>query len=196
MKKSILISLITAIALSIVLYPILIQLVVYLHTVVLGVIFFCMVLALFFLILLLRKQTIHLAFSKIRMIILLYSIALIILLFFRPSDQNYHSINLIPFSTISLYLSGTVNGLISFYNLGANIALFIPFGIFLKLKEHTQIQQIFIPLLSISLIELLQYITERGSLDIDDLILNVLGFFIGYLLTPFFTMVFKVNMQK
>ncbi|WP_176699601.1 hypothetical protein [Neobacillus massiliamazoniensis] len=64
----------------------------------------------------------------------LYTIAILVLLFFRPNDQSYQSWNLIPFSTISFYFSGKVNWLISFYNLSANIGLFIPYGIFLMIK--------------------------------------------------------------
>jgi glycopeptide antibiotics resistance protein len=194
MKKSFLVSLIISIALFLILSPVLFQLVVYLHPVVLGVIFFCLVLAVFFLLLFIRKQTLHLPYSKIRILLLLYTIALIILLFFRPIDQIYQSINLVPFSTIPFYLSGKVNGLISFYNLGANIGLFIPFGIFLKVKIRSIFPLFYIPILFISLIELLQYFTMRGSLDIDDLILNVLGFFLGYLVYPFFTKIFKVSL--
>ncbi|MCM3691313.1 VanZ family protein [Neobacillus niacini] len=196
MKISFLVSLIVAIALSVILSPFLIQLVVYLHPVVLGVILFCLVLAIFFGILFIRKQTIPLPYSKVRLLLLLYTIALFILLFFRPSDQSYQSINLVPFSTISFYLSGKVTGLISFYNLAANIALFIPFGIFLKMNERTIYQFLYIPILFISLIEFLQYLSARGSLDIDDLLLNVLGFFIGYIVYPIFIKVFKVSLQK
>jgi glycopeptide antibiotics resistance protein len=196
MKKSFLVSLIISIVLFLILSPVLFQLMVYLHLVVLGVILFCLVLAVFFIVLLIRKQTFHLPYSKIRILLVLYSIALFILLFFRPSDQIYQSINLVPFSTISFYLSGKVNGLVSFYNLAANIALFIPFGIFLKMKERSIFQLVYIPILFISLIEWLQYFTVRGSMDIDDLILNVLGFFIGYLVYPLFTKIFKVSLQK
>jgi glycopeptide antibiotics resistance protein len=110
--------------------------------------------------------------------------------------SSYQSINLVPFSTISFYLSGEANGLVSFFNLAANIALFIPFGIFLKMKERSIFQLVYIPILFISLIELLQYFTLRGSLDIDDFILNVLGFFIGYLVYPLFTKILKVSLQK
>jgi glycopeptide antibiotics resistance protein len=196
MKKSLLLSFIVSIALFLLLAPVLFQLMVYLHPVVLVVLLFCLVLAVFFLVLFIRKQTLHLPYPKIRILLLLYSIALFILLFYRPSDQIYQSINLVPFSTISFYLSGKVNGLISFYNLAANIALFIPFGIFLKMKERSIYQLLYIPFLVISSIELFQFFTARGSLDIDDLILNVSGFFLGYLVYPFFTKIFKVSLLK
>ncbi|WP_281176533.1 VanZ family protein [Cytobacillus solani] len=48
------------------------------------------------------------------------------------------------------------------------------------------------PFLLISLIEILQFITHRGSLDIDDLILNLFGIFIGYLLYPAFKRIFQL----
>jgi glycopeptide antibiotics resistance protein len=196
MKTLLLVSLIASISLFLILSPVLFQLMVYLHPVVIGVVLFCLVMAVFLLALFIRKQTLQLPYSKIRILLLLYLFGLFILLFFRPSDQTYQSINLIPFSTISFYLSGEVNGLISFYNLAANIGLFLPFGVFLKMKECTIFQLFYIPIVFISLIELLQYITLRGSLDIDDLILNVLGFFIGYLLYPLLNTVIKVSLGK
>ncbi|MEH7014688.1 VanZ family protein, partial [Neobacillus niacini] len=177
-------------------YPVLLQLISYLHPLVYGVVLFCVVIAVFFIVLFIRKKTIQVPYSKLRILMLLYSIALIILLFFRPSDQTYQSINLVPFSTIAFYLSGKVNGIISFYNLAANIGLFIPFGIFLYVKIRSPFQLFYLPIIFILLIELLQYFTRRGSLDIDDLILNVLGFFIGYLLYPLFNQVVKVPLQK
>ncbi|WP_260631675.1 VanZ family protein [Neobacillus niacini] len=196
MKKSLIISLIASIALFLILSPILFQLIDYLHPVVIGVVFFCMVMAVFLLALFIRKQTVQFSYSKIRILLLLYSFGLFILLFFRPSDQIYQSINLIPFSTISFYLSGEVNGLISFYNLAANIGLFLPFGFFLKMRKCTIFQLLYIPIFFISSIELLQYFSQSGSMDIDDLILNVLGFYIGYLLYPFFNRVVTVSYQN
>ena len=47
-------------------------------------------------------------------------------------------------------------------------------------------QLLFITVCSISTIEWLQLITKRGSLDIDDFILNVLGVCLGYLIYSFF----------
>jgi VanZ like family len=196
MKKSFLISLIISIVLFLLASPFLFQIIIYLHPVVLGVILFCMVVTVFFIVLFIRKETIKVPYSKFSMLLLLYSFALFILLFFRPSDQTYHSLNLIPFSTIAFYFSGKVNGLISFYNLAGNIGLFIPFGIFLIVKKRSPFQLFYLPLLFTSLIELLQFITGRGSLDIDDFMLNVLGFFIGYLLYPFFDQIIKVSFQK
>jgi glycopeptide antibiotics resistance protein len=193
MKKLLLFSLISSMILFLIVSPFLKDLMAYLHPIVLFVVFFCIAAAVFFLALLFRKITLMLRYSHLRIIILLYSISLMILLFFRPSDQNYQSVNLIPFSTIAFYLSGEVNGLISFYNLAANIVLFLPFGIFLKVKKLPPIPLFAFPIFIISLIELLQYFTHRGSLDIDDLILNIFGFYIGYLLFPLFNRIIKIT---
>lgn len=193
MKKSFLLSLLIAILLFAFYYTVLVQLTSYLHPIVLGVVLFCMVIAVFFIVIVIRKEMIQLRYSDFCMLLLLYTIALFILLFFRPGNHAYQSINLVPFSTIAFYLSGKVNGLIAFYNLAANIGLFIPFGLFLKVKKCSTIQLFYIPILFISSIELLQYFTGRGSLDIDDLILNVIGFFIGYLLFPLFNRMIKVT---
>lgn len=193
MKKSLLLSLIISIVLFLLSSPVLLQLVSYLHPVVLAVVLFCIVMAVFFFVFLLRQETIRIAYYKLSLLMLFYSFGLFILLFFRPSDQTYQSLNLIPFSTIGFYLSGEVDGLISFYNLAANIGLFIPFGIFLRVKDRSQLQLFYLPFLLVLLIELLQYYSRRGSMDIDDLILNVLGFFIGYLFHSLFNKVFKVS---
>ena len=192
MKKFLLLTLIISIFIFLLLSPVLLQLVSYLHPVVLGVVFFCIVMSVLFFIYLIRRETIQISYSNLRFLLLFYSFGLFILLFFRHSDQSYQSLNLIPLSTIAFYLSGKVNGLIVFYNLAANIGLFIPYGIFLMVKNRSRFQLFYLPFLFISMIEILQYVSQRGSMDIDDLILNVLGFYIGYLLHPLFNKVIKV----
>jgi glycopeptide antibiotics resistance protein len=69
-------------------------------------------------------------------------------------------------------------------NLGGNIFLFIPIGYFLP-RFWPFLRNFFSFLLTctmaITLVELLQLVTLRGSLDIDDLILNLGGMLVGYL---------------
>ncbi|NMD70923.1 VanZ family protein [Bacillus sp. DNRA2] len=133
----------------------------------------------------------------IHYLIIMYSIALFILLFFRPNEQDYDSMNLKPFATIFNYLSGQVNFLIAFYNIAANIGLFIPYGLYIDLKtksaKYRYFFQIIIPIFVISAIEFLQYITQRGSLDIDDLILNVIGVYVGYGFAPIIKRIIQVD---
>ena len=187
MKKPLLIALILSMVVFLLLSPVFIKLTFYLHPIVLAVVLFCMVLLLFYIVLVFRKETIHLPYSLIKIVLTLYTFALLILLFFRPNNQNYHSMNLVPFSTISYFLSGKVNWLISFYNLAANIGLFIPYGIYLMMRNQgAKLKLIIFPVTAIALIEILQFLTHRGSMDVDDLILNFLGVVIGYLFYPTF----------
>jgi glycopeptide antibiotics resistance protein len=120
---------------------------------------------------------------------------LLILLFFRPKGQSYGTINLIPLDTINFYLSGNVAYLIALYNLGANIVLFIPFGLYYRYiyKTPAMKQLLIITVCSIGTIEWLQFITKRGSLDIDDLMLNVLGVCLGYFIHAFFQKVLVIK---
>lgn len=74
-------------------------------------------------------------------------------------------------------------------NLGGNIFLFIPIGYFLPrlwTKMHRFFPFFFTCTLSICLVELLQLFTLLGSLDIDDLILNLFGMILGYLIFVIF----------
>lgn len=187
MKKTYLLSLMISMGIFFVFSSVLFRLTSYLHPIVLLVVFFCLFSIILAILLSVRKETIHISFSLLKIILVVYTVTLLILLFFRPNEQPYHSWNLIPFSTISYFLSGKVNGLVAFYNLAANIGLFIPYGIFLMIRKiRSTLFLILVPIVAISGIEILQLITHRGSLDIDDLILNLCGVFIGYWASPFF----------
>lgn len=69
-----------------------------------------------------------------------------------------------------------------FLNLFGNIALFVPMGIIFK---QLSLKPFIICILSLGLIitiEILQYITQKGIFDVLDIILNVLGIGIGYMI--------------
>ncbi|MCM1513550.1 MAG: VanZ family protein [Anaeroplasma bactoclasticum] len=71
---------------------------------------------------------------------------------------------------------------IVFLNLFGNIALFVPLGILLK---QFSLKPFLLGILSLGLIitiELLQYITQKGIFDVLDIVLNVLGITIGYMI--------------
>jgi glycopeptide antibiotics resistance protein len=193
MKKSLFLSMQLSSIVFLLLSPLFLQLLSFLHPLVLIVVFCSLVFIAFFLVLLIRKESLNMNFSLFLILMVIYSVALLILLFFRPNDQGYNSFNLIPFTTISFYLSGEVNNLIAFYNLAANLGLFIPFGIYLLVKRYSIWKLIVFPIVGISFIEILQFFTHRGSLDIDDLVLNTLGVFIGYLLFPLFNRVITIK---
>ncbi|MFP5111894.1 VanZ family protein [Bacillaceae bacterium C204] len=196
MKKPLIISILISIGIFIVLSPVLIRLVSYLHPIVLGVVLLCIMGMDLLLVLLIRKEKISIPYPLFLGLITLYTVALVILLFFRPNDQSYNSINLVPFSTITFYLSGKVNWLIAFYNLAANIGLFIPYGLFLRFKRLSLRKALLTAFLMIACIEGLQFVSQRGSLDIDDLILNVLGVYLGCVLFPFIQQVVQIELNK
>lgn len=106
-------------------------------------------------------------------------------------QQLQNNMSLKPFFTIKNYLYVVTHqdhGDLyrhCLINLLGNVILFIPAGIFLP-KIWKKLQNFFLFLLVcvlvITLIEALQLVTLLGSCDIDDLILNVFGMILGYLL--------------
>lgn len=101
------------------------------------------------------------------------------------------NINRIPFHTVSDQLQNLLNppspGLFThaWINLGGNVAVFIPLGIFLPWiwPKYRRWGRFFLVSSGIILtVEFLQWITLRGILDVDDYILNMLGLFGGYVL--------------
>jgi glycopeptide antibiotics resistance protein len=102
-------------------------------------------------------------------------------------DYMKKSSNLVPFKTINGYIlamtNGSMNLIIPIKNLAGNVAAFLPMGIFLpyyirrlnRLKSFTVTMTVMI--LSV---EIIQLVTRRGSLDIDDFILNIIGALIGF----------------
>lgn len=196
LKKSIILSIIFSQTIFLLLFPLFPNLIFYLHPIVLGVVWACLTAFVVFLVFWIRKEIISIPYYLLLGFLILYTISLLVLLFFRPHDQSYSRWNLEPFSTILYYLSGEVEPIIAFYNLVANIGLFIPYGIFLMIRSKhaylSGLQLLYVPLLFISFIEFMQFLTHRGSLDIDDLILNMLGICLGYLLFPLFKRVVQI----
>lgn len=89
--------------------------------------------------------------------------------------------NLIPFKTISLYISRQDR--VAIINLLGNLIAFAPMGIFLPLlfKKQNKLKNFILTNIAIILaIESLQFLSLSGHFDIDDLILNLLGALIIY----------------
>ncbi len=98
------------------------------------------------------------------------------------------NINLIPFKTISEYIR-EFNSMYStrnvLFNLIGNIVAFMPFAFFLPILYKKQNKfKIFLLTMIIIIcdVELLQLVTGSGRLDIDDLILNLSGAIIMFLI--------------
>lgn len=187
MRKSTFIAVLLSQLLFVALLPFIIDLFQYLHPIVYAVVWLCLTLLVFFFVYLLRKEKVVISRRIFIGALVAYSLCLLMLLFMRPGNQSYDAYNLMPFDTILFYLSGEVKPLVAVYNLAANIGLFIPYGtafLLLAQKRPSNLVLLAVPTLAITMIEVTQWFTNRGSLDIDDLLLNVIGVLIGYLLTP------------
>ncbi|ATA60250.1 Hypothetical protein GS458_1807 [Geobacillus stearothermophilus] len=115
---------------------------------------------------------------------IIYLVFLVSILFFK--DGVYHrQYNFIPL--LNLFKYQNVNNDIFIINIISNIFMFIPLGIvallFIKNKLFNYLQ---VFLYTSLFIELIQFIFKRGIFDIDDIILNTIGGFIGVYLTQKF----------
>jgi len=105
----------------------------------------------------------------------------------RSNHFDTQKVNLIPFNTLSEYASNfhkyNISTLLS--NLIGNIFIYIPLGALLPFtfKTLTKFRHIFIVTFILSSsVEIFQYVTSLGILDIDDVILNLVGGLIGFYL--------------
>ena len=106
------------------------------------------------------------------------------------SKEHFETSNLIPFATIIEYIIGVIsndiNTNIVIINFATNLLLFAPMGFFIPVLFQNRIKnikQFVIMIIILTLIvEMLQFITYRGSTDIDDIILNTIGAVIMYMI--------------
>ena len=106
------------------------------------------------------------------------------------SKEHFETSNIIPFATIVEYIRGmilnNINTSIVIINFATNLLLFAPMGFFVPILFQSRIKntkQFAIMIIMLTLIvEILQFITYRGSTDIDDIILNTIGAVIVYVL--------------
>lgn len=96
------------------------------------------------------------------------------------TDFESYSNNFIPFKEILRY---SLFSPLFFKNIIGNIILFIPFGYFINriLKNKSGLINILITFITSTSIECIQMYIGR-SFDIDDIILNILGGYIGYII--------------
>ena len=119
-----------------------------------------------------------------------YIIALVYFMFFsemlgRSIVSVSYNYNLIPFKEISRFIRYShVLGMGAVVaNLLGNVIAFVPFGLFLPCLINHKFGYAGMTILSLDLslsIEILQLVCKVGSFDVDDLLLNTLGGFLGY----------------
>ena len=140
------------------------------------------------------KKIIKIVFN-ISFVVYIFAIVVLLFLGTRGSlgsdltmiEYIKNSSNFVPFKTINTYiralLDGSMNIDIPIKNLFGNLIMFLPGGIYLPYYIR-KINKISVFLISMSIllvvIEVVQVVTRRGSFDIDDFILNMLGALIGF----------------
>lgn len=115
--------------------------------------------------------------------LLMFSFAIYILCLFQvvtfQDDVSWSTNNFIPFKEILRY---NMTDRLFFKNVIGNMVLFMPYGLFCSfyLKNDKPYLTIFLTIITSFAIEVVQMIIGR-VFDIDDIILNVLGGLLGYL---------------
>lgn len=104
-----------------------------------------------------------------------------VMLNFGGTDASGQS-NLVPFKTIVSYLLGGKGLIIAGINLVGNIILLVPLGFLAPLvfRDLTWRASLVLAVGSGLVLEGLQVLLRVGIFDIDDVLLNALGVFIGY----------------
>lgn len=132
---------------------------------------------------------------------MLFALSILAIMLVTVFPQYYGTgiprvINYVPFVGMYDIMFNSVDFSVPIRNLGLNILLFIPFGFFLSFKKQSSskklILNVIIKGLLLSLfIEVVQFSFPMGrSSDIDDLILNTVGAFLGYIIWRLFSLIF------
>ena len=104
-------------------------------------------------------------------------------------DELSQNINLVPFRTIGGYMDRLYNSAgklnhQAVINLGGNVIMFIPLGFLLPFVSDRakKLKNCFVmTFVLLMLVETVQLSTLLGSFDIDDLLLNMIGIFMGWM---------------
>lgn len=107
-------------------------------------------------------------------VILIYSFFLIREITFMRPEFNIRPFAMIEFT----FTRGYIDYELIFLFLG-NIAIFLPLGVFASAFTKNRLIIILLPIIVSSGIEISQYFLGNGHPDVDDFMLNVIGFYMG-----------------
>ena len=136
-------------------------------------------------------------FKELKMLIYIVYCFLLFKLVTTTDFESYSN-NFIPFKEIMRY---KITSVLFYRNVVGNILLFLPFGFLITDMIHDKTSKInffistFMVFITSLSIEIIQMHIGR-SFDIDDIILNVLGGVVGYLLYIFSEFIFKKTSEK
>ena len=115
---------------------------------------------------------------------IVYYLLLLVYCFFLvrgKGEMNTENINLVPFTIIRILKETNFDYEYSMFFLG-NIAMFMPMGVIVSalFKKKCRALQFAIPFIISIGIEVSQLLLGNGHPDIDDVILNVTGYYLGF----------------
>ena len=116
--------------------------------------------------------------ASLYVVFVLYMVALTTMVLFKYGfETGLGSLNFIPFQWIT-YPQG-----MQFKNVFGNITFFVPLGLFLPLmfRKMNAGKTVLTGFLLSLFFEIVQYVTDTGGADVDDLILNTCGVVLGAL---------------
>ena len=119
-----------------------------------------------------------------------YALCVLYLMFlgFGRTQYDVNIIRIKPFLSTLFFIENTFRIETIFIVVLGNIIMFIPFGflgwVFPNFKKLKSLIFTFISVIII--VEALQYFTRMGVFDVDDIMLNTFGVFIGWLIYVFF----------
>ena len=139
-------------------------------------------------------------------IFIIYCFVLVYVLFLSRGTRDGYTFaeymrrftNFIPFKTIVEYVKRYIDGYrnLSVLNLLGNLALFVPMGMALPClsRKLNRFWKVTLTVLGMVVaVELVQGLLRVGSIDIDDVIFNVVGAMVGYgiIVIPFINKLLK-----
>ena len=128
-----------------------------------------------------NKKKIELHKELLMFLFIIYILLLYYIVSFQ--DNNYGTNNFIPFKEMFRY---NINSDLFIKNVVGNIVLFIPLGVFISLyiKNKNFFITFILSLIISCSIEYIQGLIGR-TMDIDDIILNITGGLVGYIIYKF-----------
>lgn len=124
-----------------------------------------------------------------QLIILPYTLFLLYLMFFGMGRYQYDDniVRMQPIISTIWFIEGTISWFEIVTIVLGNVIMFIPFGflgwIFPRLKDLKTLTIDFASVIII--VEALQYFSRLGVFDVDDIILNTFGVYLGFLMKNF-----------
>lgn len=127
------------------------------------------------------QKTTMISFLIYYVLVMIYSFFLVRGFNNNDGDLTKNAVNLIPFKVFEGMKAADYEYELIFLFVG-NIAIFLPFGVLIPalLKNRVKFLKYAFPFIISIGIEVIQFILKNGQPDIDDVILNVIGYYIGF----------------